>query len=164
MDTRTIDLATSAALHGSERKKLEVDGHHFNVKPAQVVGDDGALTLIGTLSHHLRFRSDDQVAYRVRVEDGRIEEVAVEINRGGLAPLGGPAASAVGAYFGVAIPPGEATQVFRALGQTVDGRWESAAQALVAGIALRLATHPPPRPRLRRAIGTTRPRVRNHRR
>ncbi|HLT48102.1 MAG TPA: hypothetical protein VK002_12790 [Rubricoccaceae bacterium] len=162
MDARTITHAASAALHGPERKKLKVDGHHFNVKPAQVTEHAGVLTLIGTLSHHIRFRPDDQVSYRVRVRRGRIEEVHVEINRGGLAPLAGPVASAVGAYFGVTIPPEEAEGAFQKLGQATDGRWESAAQALIAGIALCLATNPPRRPRT--PARASRPHVRDRRR
>lgn|SRR5690606_7882458 len=126
MDARTITHAASAALHGPERKKLKVDGHHFNVKPAQVTEHAGVLTLIGTLSHHIRFRPDDQVRYHVVKENGTVSEAEVTgIDRGGLSSL-------------VKKLDEDIASTIAKGGDLLDGDWEGAARQIVAVVAARL--------------------------
>jgi uncharacterized protein with LGFP repeats len=132
----TMSDAVKAALFGPERKKLKIYDHEFNVKPAQPEKQGNRLLVNGQLSHHLSFRPDDQVYYVITIEDAAIKHVTREISRGGAAPLAAPIVSAVSAYYGAPIPPDKAEEVGRALGGIVDGKWETAAQIIIANIAL----------------------------
>jgi len=132
----TMAEAVQAALVGPERKKLKIYDHEFNIKPAEPEKKNNRLVVNGQISHHLGWgRPDDQVYYIITIEDGAITDIKSDITRGGTAGLAGPVGSAIGAYFGVAIPPDKITSIGRELGRAYDGSWEKAAEIIIANIA-----------------------------
>ena len=134
-----MENAMDAALKGPEKKKLKVFDHHFNVKPIEINRQGGRIIVNGHISHHLRWRRDDQIYYRIIKEGNKIIKVERDINRGGWAGLAAPFVAAAGTYFtGKPIPPGEVEKIGRAVGKAVDGSWEGACDAIIANVALRV--------------------------
>jgi hypothetical protein len=133
----SMDAAIHAALYGPEKKKLKVYDHEFNVKPIERSRRGSGMTIMGHISHHLRFRPDDQVYYTVILEKGVIQDIKTAINRGGLTPIAAPIISALAEYFGgVAVPPDKVASVGRTLGRLYDGGWESAVSIMITNITL----------------------------
>ena len=130
--------AVQAALVGPERKKLKIYDHEFNVKPAEIIQRrENYLRVRGHISHHLGWgRKDDQVYYVIEIENGVLKPIQADIARGGFALFAGPAASIIGAYYGVPIPPDLAEKISRELGRIADGSWEQAVNAIIGEIAL----------------------------
>lgn len=108
------------AFAGQETKKFKVDGHEFNIKPITVIKSGNNVGATGTISHHLSFRKDDQVTYKITIKDGNAN-VNHSITRGGL-----------GRMVGV---PGKLADVG---GKAVDGSWEQACLKIVNVISLKL--------------------------
>jgi hypothetical protein len=134
-----IETAVQSALNGPEKKKIKIFDHEFNIKQVEIIREGDRIIASGQISHVLRFRRDDQVYYRIIKEGDKIIEVSRDINRGGFAGVAAPILAAGGSYFtGTPIPPDEVEKVFRALGNAVDGSWESAADFIISSIALRL--------------------------
>lgn len=134
-----MESAMKAALKGPERKKLKVFDHRFNVKPVESVRDGARIIVNGHISHHLPFRPDDQVYYRIIKEGDKVIKVERNINQGGWAGIAAPIVAAVGTYLtGVPIPPNEVEKVGRAIGKAQDGSWEGACDAIIANVALRV--------------------------
>ncbi len=134
-----MEDAMKAALKGPEKKKLKVFDHHFNVKPVEIKRDGARIIVNGQISHHLRWRRDDQVYYRIIKEGDKVIKVERNINRGGWAGIAAPIVAAVGTYFtGVPIPPDEVEKVGRAIGKVQDGSWEGACDAIIANVAIRV--------------------------
>ena len=79
--------AAKAAICGPEIKKLKVNGHEFTVKKATINRWAGKTTFVaGQLSHHLRFRADDQIFYTIAYDGmGMPKAPEVRIDRGGVA-------------------------------------------------------------------------------
>lgn len=127
--------ATDAALRGPEAKKLKVAGHEFNVKKARVVRGRGTVIVRGQISHHLTLRPDDQLYYTIQKRGGVVTSLDIKIDRGGLASYVGKLAQHV-----VKIPMAgdKAESAIRRLGGLIDGRWESAAELIVAAVALQV--------------------------
>ncbi len=125
--------ATDAALRGPEAKKLKVAGHEFNVKKAQVVRSRGGVIVRGQISHHLTLRPDDQLYYTIHKRGGAVVSVDMKIDRGGLSSYVG---KLVGHFTKLPIAGDSAEAVLRRLGGMIDGRWESAAELIVAAVAL----------------------------
>lgn len=134
-----IAVAMRAALYGPEVKKLKVYGHKFNVKPVTIQRDRTGIIVNGQISHHLRFRPDDQVYYIISKSGNRVSSVSRKIARGGWAGIVAPIASVVGSYFtGVPIPPDKIETIGHAIGRAQDGSWEGASDAIIANVALRV--------------------------
>lgn len=138
-----FETAMKAALQGPEKKKLKIFDHEFNVKPVEVSQQDKQTTVIGQISHHLSFRKDDQVFYRIVKEDNEVKDIKVEISRGGAAPFVAPLISGLAALKGVSIPPDKIEAVGQQLGKAIEGKWEDTAQFLIANIALRVDADKP---------------------
>ncbi|EOQ10167.1 hypothetical protein [Bacillus cereus] len=135
-EMHNLDLAVQAALVGPEVKKLSVFDHEFNVKPAYIskVGDK---TLVnGQISHHLSFRPDDQLYYRFVKENGEIKDLEIKIDRGGWTKIAAPIGAILAAYNGLPIKPDLLEKIGQQLGGVIDGKWEYAAEAIVAAIGL----------------------------
>lgn len=70
------------------RKNLEIRRHTFNCKKMnnRALRKGGARDYTGVISHHLRFRPDDQVVFRC-TRDGRLnvvrDSIRVNFKRGG---------------------------------------------------------------------------------
>ncbi len=144
------EVAAQHALNGPEIKKLKVAGHEFNVKKATVTADARQTVLKGQVSHHLSFRPDDQIYYTIVKSGGKVISIDINIDRGGLAPYASRLAAFV---IGKDLADGDFKALLQNLGQRVDGRWESAADLIIATIALKAPdssvtrTLPTPRPR-----------------
>lgn len=133
----TLETAVVAAVRGPERKKLKIYNHEFNVKPAHTQHrNDGSLIVDGQISHHLTWRPDDQVYYLFVIRNGRLESLQRRIGRGGLTPILSPVASVVATYLGVPVSPEQVAVIGRSLGTVMDGKWETACDAIIARIAL----------------------------
>ncbi|MBG9628568.1 hypothetical protein [Bacillus thuringiensis] len=131
-----LDKAVQAALLGPEIKKLKVFDHEFNVKTAYISKLGNQTVVNGQISHHLSFRLDDQVYYRFVKEDGVIKNLEIKIDRGGWTKITAPIGAIIAQYFGVPITPDLLSQIGQQLGVLTDGKWEYAAEAIVAAIGL----------------------------
>jgi hypothetical protein len=136
-----VDAAMSKR---NEARFQRVYGHEFHCKRAEFVPiEAGATKVIGQLSHAIMLRPDDQVYYEFVIRNGTIEKGTLKrkIKNGGLSPVIGVAASVIGAYYGVPIPPETAEGVSRKLAGLVTGRgWQEAAEAIVSTVALKMAS------------------------
>ncbi len=133
----SMEAAVHAALYGPEKKGVSIFDHGFNVKPAEFSRSGSRLTVTGQISHRLSYRPDDQLYYTVFLESAVIKDIKSKIDRGGWTPLAAPIVSGLAAYFGgVAVPPDQVASVGRALGRLYDGGWESAADLILANIAV----------------------------
>jgi hypothetical protein len=128
------EKAARHALNGPEIKKLKVLEHEFNVKKAKVTSSGVETKVEGQLSHHLSLRPDDQLYYTIKKSGGKVTSVDIRIDRGGLAPYIGKATS----YLLSSAAGGDATAIAQRLGRFFDGKWESAADVIVATIALQV--------------------------
>ncbi|WP_417894952.1 methyltransferase [Bacillus thuringiensis] len=131
-----LDKAVQAALLGPEMKKLKVFDHEFNVKLAYISKLGNQTVVNGQISHHLSFRFDDQVYYRFVKENGEIKNLEIKIDRGGWTKITAPIGAIIAQYFGVPITPHLLSQIGQQLGTLTDGKWEYAAEAIVAAISL----------------------------
>lgn len=104
-----------AALRGPELKKVKINEpnssktHEFNIKPVSYRIFNNEVTVYGQLSHHLTFRTDDQIWFAFKKNGKTLtpsvaQKMIVEKETGGavntivkLKPIG----VAIGAYFGV---------------------------------------------------------------
>jgi len=132
-----VEEALEAALHGPEKKKLKIFGHHFNVKPIEISVGGETTTIFGQLSHHLRWRPDDQVYYTIVKEHGAVISIERKIRRGGWVPIIARIVAVVGAIFQVPIPPDEVESVGFGIKDLIDGSWVSVADFLIAQVAIR---------------------------
>ncbi|HEX6012960.1 MAG TPA: hypothetical protein VFY87_14405 [Geminicoccaceae bacterium] len=129
--------AVQVALVRPERKKLNIYDHEFNIKPAEIIERrENYLRVRGQISHHLSLRKDDQVYYVIEIENGVLKPIQADIAHGGLAVFAGPAASIIGAYYGVPISPALAEKLSRELGRIAEGSWEQVVNAIIGEIAL----------------------------
>jgi hypothetical protein len=131
-----------SARNGPERKKVSLFGHEFNCKRAKISNKDGHAVITGVLSHHLSFRTDDQVGYNIvkaydpTTKSWKVINVYWHINKGGDIPLLGEALTIAGAIYGVPIP-GDAIELgLEKLAAHSVGNWKKAAEKTLAGIAL----------------------------
>ncbi|PGT51234.1 methyltransferase [Bacillus cereus] len=131
-----LDKAIQAALLGPEIKKLKVFNHEFNAKPAYISKMGNQTIVNGQISHHLSYRIDDQVYYRFVKENGEIKNVEIKIDRGGWTKITAPIGAIIAQYFGIPITPDLLSQIGQQLGALADGKWEYAAEAIVAAIGL----------------------------
>jgi len=134
-----IDNAALTALYGPEATRLRVMGHEFNVKMATIEHVGSSTTIRGQLSHHLSYRPDDQVYFVIRLENSRLDQISTDTHRGGLAPIVGPIAAVIADYFDVPIDGDMATSALRAIGASIDGAWESVADAIVTDAGFKAA-------------------------
>jgi hypothetical protein len=146
----SMDAAIQAALYGPEKKGVSIFSHGFNVKPAEFGRHGSKLTVTGQISHRLKSRPDDQLYYTIFLEQAVLKNIQSKIDRGGWTPIAAPIISGLAAYFGgVAVTPDQVASVGRALGRLYDGSWESAADLIVATIAVTVSAEestkvPPP--------------------
>jgi hypothetical protein len=72
VNQKNFEKAMHAALEGPEVKKIKIEKHEYNVKPIKVTKNGSQLSAKGQISHHLRFRDDDQVHYSFTVTPGQV--------------------------------------------------------------------------------------------
>lgn len=133
-----MDIAVQAALVGPEIKKLNVLGHEFNVKPASISKKNNLTVVNGQISHHLSWRPDDQLYYRIDIENGEVKQVEIKIDRGGWTSLSAPFLAALAQKNDIPITLEMIQELGQKLGSFIDGKWEYAAEAIVSTIALHI--------------------------
>ncbi len=129
-----LHKATTAAFRGPEVKKLKINGHEFNVKPARITGGGGSITVQGQISHHLSLRPDDQMYYTIKKSNGVVTSLEIKVDEGGIAPYAG---KLVKHFVKLPLVDEAAEATIRKLGGLIDGNWRSASELIVAAIALR---------------------------
>ncbi|GLC90255.1 methyltransferase [Lysinibacillus piscis] len=132
----SMDMAIQAALVGPEMKKLNILGHEFNVKPVVISRKDNLISVNGEISHHLSWRPDDQLYYRIEKENGEIKKVEIKIERGGWTSLSAPFLAALAQKNDIPLTLETIQEIGQKLGSFIDGRWEYAAESIVSTIAL----------------------------
>ncbi|MAG56527.1 MAG: hypothetical protein CMJ83_09575 [Planctomycetes bacterium] len=134
------ERAMKALFGGPKVKKLRLRGHQFNIYPAKIQKRGSQVVMSGRMSHHLRWRPDDQITYRIVKRNGVVTSMKVKINRGGFAKLAGR----YWKYLKLLNPKtalvkkGTVVSTMRKLGRLVDGNWGSASSYILATAALRL--------------------------
>ncbi len=131
-----MEKAIHAALTGPEMKKLNVMGHEFNVKPASITKKDNITNVFGQLSHHLSYRPDDQLFYRIVIENGEVKNVDIKIDRGGWTSLSAPFLATLAKQNDIPVTLDTLQSLGQKLGSYMDGKWEPAAEAIISSIAL----------------------------
>jgi len=64
--------AVNAALEGPELKDVNVYGHRWNVKPAQIEKNGSILRVTGQLSYRKQVVADDQIFYSIEIDNGEV--------------------------------------------------------------------------------------------
>ncbi len=156
--------AVNAALAGPEAKKLEVNGHKFNVKKASVMTVGDMVTVKGQISHHLTLRPDDQMYYTIKKSNGKVTSVEIKIEAGGVSKYVGKLVKHV---TNIPFSDSGSEAILRRLGGLIDKGWEDASELIVAAIAVKVndggpivrdQRTPAPRPVSRpRPVGTSVP-------
>lgn len=125
----------------SDPQRIDFNGHEFVCKGKSGWKTTDGVTLVkGQLSHHLSGRPDDQVNWSAKITaEGAVEDVKIEIKRGGAGKWLSWPARAVLAYYGKPVSEETMTTFFRESGKLWDGEWETTAELVVAGIASSLA-------------------------
>lgn len=131
-----VQTALQAALEGPEEKRLNVYGHHWNVKPAHVRREGPRVVVEGQISHNVKWTPDDQFFYEFVFENGELSKKDVHFEEDGWGEIAGPVATAVGAYFGTPIPPDAVGEIGNKIENVAHGDWKNAIQKL----ALRIGT------------------------
>lgn len=133
-----MEDAMKASFRGPEKKNLRIYDHGFNVKKVEIKREGAKITINGHISHHLRWRRDDQVYYQIVKKGDKVISVKRQISRGGWAGIAAPIIAAAGTYLtGTPIPPDKVEAIGRAIGRAQDGSWEGACDAIIANVALR---------------------------
>jgi hypothetical protein len=137
-----LNTCVEAAMRGPGKKFVKVKGHDFHCKRVEVVPlGGGAFKVIGRLSHQISLRPDDEVDYEFVLQKGTMKDSPkIDIDRGGLSPLIGEAASAIGKFVGRPVSSQDVEAVSRNLAGQVTGRsWDKAAELIVSTVALKMA-------------------------
>ncbi|SMO72614.1 hypothetical protein [Fodinibius sediminis] len=132
-----IDKALHAALEGPEIQRLKVYGHHWNVKPADVLRREGTRVRVeGQLDHSVRMWDDDHLFYKFTFKNGKLEEQDLQIKEKGLGQIAGIVANAVGKFVDMPIPPEEISKIGNKLENMAHNEWQYAIQKLALRIGL----------------------------
>jgi hypothetical protein len=152
-DGEPLMAAARAAVCGPEIKKHQINGHRFNIKPATINRWEGRTTFVGgQISHHLRWRFDDQVYYTIPYSDeGMPSEPDIEIDNGGVAAAfdliadwiilwGGTKVSLPGGG-DIDLAPNKLPEIATEISHLAQGRsWQIQAAATINFIGLAAAT------------------------
>ena len=84
---KALEKALNAIFDGPEKKKVKIKKHEFNFKPIEIRRENESIFVNGNnghhISHHLRFRPDDQIFYEFEITaDGTVEDLEVKISKG----------------------------------------------------------------------------------
>jgi hypothetical protein len=160
---RSLESGVQIAVHQQQEARfVRVNEHDFHIKPItfrQRDHRDGTARVLveGQLSHHLRFRPDDQYYYRIDLcgVDGTVMSFDEHTNAGGwantlLTPRTIRVLSLDGNIDSVAQLEEAARVISRELSSYVDGSWHESARFVALRVAAEVAAE-------------VRPRVRDHR-
>lgn len=132
-----IEKAVHAALEGPEIQRLKVYGHHWNVKPANVLHREGTrVTMEGQIDHSVRMWDDDHLFYKFVFENGKLAKKDMHIEEKGLGEIAGIVAEAIGKYMDLPIPPDEIEEIGNKLENMAHNEWQYAIQKLALRIGL----------------------------
>jgi len=129
----SIEKALKAAMEGPEVKDLNVFGHDWNVKKAKVEKNGDIITVVGQISHNVRFSSDDQIHYEFAFEKDKIVKNNINIDEKGWASIAG---KVVGVISGGVISSSDVESLANKIENMAHGDWQTAGQQLALRIAL----------------------------
>jgi hypothetical protein len=134
------DEAIRIALDGPEGAHITAFQHRFAVQPAEMQNKrKSGYTIVGRLTRlGAKSSQDDVMAYRIVREKGAVKSIELQINEGMWLPMSEKVMSALGGYRdGAPMPEEKQQEVTRALDKLVDSSWQTAAEFLIAHIAVR---------------------------
>jgi len=148
-DRELYKRATDAALYGPEKKGLSIKGHGFNVKKLKSIVqiDDDTFLASGQISHCLNFRPDDQVYYRIFFRKNDVEDLSIQVNKGGWDKVLTPAYVAGAIILSVFNPVAGGAMMsqiatFDAIMEEIEaqssGNWRNVCESIIALTAARL--------------------------
>jgi hypothetical protein len=138
---KNAERAMKAMFEGPPVKKLRVVNHEFNIYLAKSTVRGKIVTLEGRISHHLSFRPDDQIRYKIVKVNGVITSVRYKVNRGGFSKLVKKYQRILDPMMKAKIPilkSADMVEALKKLGRFYDGKWETALSRLLATAAIRL--------------------------
>ena len=129
----SIEKALKAAMEGPEVKDLNVFGHDWNVKKAAVEKSGDTITVVGQISHNVRFSSDDQIHYEFVFEKEKIVKSNINIDQKGWASIAG---KVIGVISGGVIASSDVESLANKIENMAHGDWQTAGQQLALRIGL----------------------------
>ena len=117
---------------------IEAYHHQFTIKPVEATEvAKSTHTVSGTIVHHNKGVKDDQIAYRITKEKGRIKDVSLRLNDGKWEALSPQMMSALGAYLtGKPMSTKEQDAATDAIYNAGRGTWRNAVKCLIARIGV----------------------------
>lgn len=84
---KSLDKALNATFNGPKKSKVKIGKHEFNFKKVEITREKGRIFVNGNkghqISHHLRFRPDDQIFYEFEISRlGKVENIEIKISKG----------------------------------------------------------------------------------
>ena len=136
-----------AVVQKKQTKKVKASGgHEFNIKPIKVTPTHRGYSVSGQLSHHLRWRTDDQYYFTIQIDrNGTILDLKEKVNRGGLTSMviKLPVGELLSAKSGGIVDSKTADAAIKKsggwIGRKIDGKWEKAAREIVVMVGLQVA-------------------------
>ena len=130
-----LDRAMQVVFEGPKAKTLTVNGNRFSVKPATMRTMGSIYVISGQISGG---RGWDRIYNTIRKRGNKVIAMEVKINRGGLKPR----SSAFLKYLStkilnIPIPDSNVESLTREFGKLLDGKRDSAADLMIAHIAIR---------------------------
>jgi hypothetical protein len=139
---QSLETCVQAALKGPEIKRIKVLDHEFNCKPIEILRlDSDKLNVAGQLSHHRTDWFDDQIHYMfiVNGQAKTYDNLKINIDLNPLSGVLGALLSSLAATQGMPISSETTTKFFREAEGLVVGNWQEAANAIITGVAMKLA-------------------------
>jgi hypothetical protein len=124
-----LDDAAKKAIAGETVRFFDMPGgpkHQFHIKPVSLSREGEALHASGWISHHLRWRPDDQINYDIRKDGDHVTDVDINIQRGGLGRL-------INDFKDIIPLP-----IADGMGKLIDGKWEGECAQIILAIAKKL--------------------------
>ncbi len=144
-DKEALRKMSTAVIHGPQKKRLKLRGHHWNIKKAKAVRLNkkaGTGVITGTISHNVKFVDDDQIKYEItfkgRTTRGVLKkpDVEIKIKNAMWSKIGAKAVGKIVAWFTEDSKKGNtAEQHGEDLFKGVHGKWREEAPKLVYYIA-----------------------------
>lgn len=143
-DQAQVETAIRAAFQGPEVKKIDIDGHHFNVKPMHIQRPaPGHAFGVGRISHHFANRPDDQIDYTLRIVDGVAQKPEMTVDPGGWSAI----LQAIAIFIpdswseSAGLNEGDIAESVKQAEMLINGSWEGSLRYLLAVFTARLAAN-----------------------
>ncbi|MCW9706112.1 hypothetical protein [Fodinibius salsisoli] len=133
---QNINKALHAAIDGPEIQRLKVYGHHWNVKPANILRREGSkVTIEGQIDHSVLVMNDDHLFYKFVFENGELKKREINIEAGGWSQIAEFITDSI-EVLGFPVPPDKIEEIGDKLDTMQNGEWKVDIQRLALRIAL----------------------------